>query len=100
MIDRQRTQKLIIAQIPPMYAGPPPITRRRMPVILLRWKLRLEYQRRGDVFQRTQPQHPCRIDRYIFRFGHDRAGEVYVMTSNNAGPFGNTGEVYQLVPTN
>lgn len=40
-----------------------------------------------------------RINRYILAFGQDREGEVYVLTSQNAGPSGATGAVYKLTPT-
>jgi len=38
-----------------------------------------------------------RLGHFITGFGQDRAGEVYVLTSDTAGPSGTTGRVYQLV---
>jgi glucose/arabinose dehydrogenase len=39
-----------------------------------------------------------RIDRYVLAFGQDLDGEVYVLTTRNAGPAGETGEVFRIVP--
>ena len=38
-----------------------------------------------------------RLGHYITGFGQDHDGEVYVLTSNTAGPSGTTGAVYRLV---
>ncbi|HUN82229.1 MAG TPA: PQQ-dependent sugar dehydrogenase [Phycisphaerae bacterium] len=38
------------------------------------------------------------LNRYVFGFGQDSSGEVYVLTSSNPGPSGTTGEVFKLVP--
>lgn len=39
-----------------------------------------------------------RIGRFIASFGEDRGGELYILTSENLGPFGTTGVVFQIVP--
>jgi glucose/arabinose dehydrogenase len=38
-----------------------------------------------------------RLGHYLLGFGQDGAGEVYVLTSDNTGPSGDTGRVYRLV---
>jgi len=38
------------------------------------------------------------IARYILAFGQDTAGEVYVLTTDNAGPTGETGRMFRIVP--
>ncbi len=38
------------------------------------------------------------IARYILAFGQDPSGEVYVLTTDNAGPTGNTGRLFRIVP--
>jgi glucose/arabinose dehydrogenase len=35
---------------------------------------------------------------YLLALGQDADGEVYILTTNNAGPSGTTGRVYRLVP--
>jgi glucose/arabinose dehydrogenase len=40
---------------------------------------------------------PDNIGALIKGFGEDRKGEIYVTTSQNFGPVGNTGKIYQLV---
>jgi glucose/arabinose dehydrogenase len=37
-----------------------------------------------------------RLGHFVLGFGQDGAGEVYVLTSNAAGPTGTTGQVYRL----
>jgi glucose/arabinose dehydrogenase len=37
------------------------------------------------------------LGQYLKGFGQDRHGEIYLMTSANLGPAGNTGKVYKLV---
>ncbi len=37
---------------------------------------------------------------YILGFGQDNEGEVYVLTTNNTGPTGNTGKVFKLIGVN
>ncbi|GJM24908.1 MAG: glucose dehydrogenase [Phycisphaerae bacterium] len=39
-----------------------------------------------------------RLNQYLFAFGQDANGEVYVMASDNAGPVGNRGVVYKIEP--
>lgn len=39
-----------------------------------------------------------RLGLFLFAFGEDAAGELYVLTSGNIGPAGETGEVYRIVP--
>jgi hypothetical protein len=38
-----------------------------------------------------------RLDAFLLGFGQDPAGELYVLTSERAGPSGTTGEVSKLV---
>lgn len=38
------------------------------------------------------------IGTYVLGFGRDNDGEIYVLGSSSAGPVGNTGIVYKLVP--
>lgn len=38
------------------------------------------------------------LDTYILGFGEDSAGELYVLTTTNTGPTGDTGAVHKLVP--
>lgn len=37
------------------------------------------------------------LNHYLLGFGQDADGEVYVLTTDNSGPSGNTGRVYKLV---
>jgi glucose/arabinose dehydrogenase len=39
-----------------------------------------------------------RLNEYLLSFGQDNSGEVYILTTEMAGPGGNTGKVYKLVP--
>lgn len=39
-----------------------------------------------------------RLGAYLLALGQDAAGEVYVLTTDTAGPSGNTGRVYRIVP--
>lgn len=39
------------------------------------------------------------FDEYILSFGQDQSGELYVLTSATAGPAGDTGKVWRIVPT-
>lgn len=41
-----------------------------------------------------------RIDAYVRGFGEDSDNEIYIMTSQKAGPTGTTGKVYKIVPAN
>lgn len=38
------------------------------------------------------------LGEYLLAFGQDLDGEVYVLTTGTAGPSGNTGKVYKIVP--
>jgi glucose/arabinose dehydrogenase len=38
------------------------------------------------------------IDSRIISLAQDRQGEIYVLTHDGMGPFGNTGKVYKLQP--
>ena len=46
-----------------------------------------------DVFG---PARTARSGHYLLGFGQDLTGEVYVLTTDNLGPTGNTGRVYRL----
>jgi hypothetical protein len=37
------------------------------------------------------------LDSRIISLAEDRSGEIYVLTHEGMGPFGNTGKVYRLV---
>ena len=39
----------------------------------------------------------AQLELYVLGFGEDSEGELYVMTTESAGPTGNTGKVYKLV---
>lgn len=39
-----------------------------------------------------------RLNKYVLGMGRDAGGELYVLTSDNAGPIGTTGAVYRIVP--
>jgi glucose/arabinose dehydrogenase len=39
-----------------------------------------------------------RLNEYLLSFGQDSSGEVYILTTETAGPTGNTGKVYKIVP--
>ncbi len=39
-----------------------------------------------------------RLNEYLLSFGQDSSGEVYILTTETAGPSGNTGKVYKIVP--
>jgi len=39
-----------------------------------------------------------RLGRYILSFGHDTEQELYLLTSDTAGPSGDTGKVFRIVP--
>jgi glucose/arabinose dehydrogenase len=38
-----------------------------------------------------------RLDHYLLGFGQDPAGEIYVLTTDQTGPIGTTGQVFKLV---
>ncbi|HEU0012331.1 MAG TPA: PQQ-dependent sugar dehydrogenase [Longimicrobium sp.] len=41
----------------------------------------------------------ARLNHYLLGFGQDRRGEMYVLTTNSAGPTGTSGRLYRIVPT-
>jgi glucose/arabinose dehydrogenase len=43
------------------------------------------------------PARGGRLGHYVLGFGQDAEGEVYIMTTDMAGPSGTTGRVYQIV---
>jgi glucose/arabinose dehydrogenase len=45
----------------------------------------------------TKPD--SRLGHYLLGFGQDLTGEMYVLTTDNAGPSGSTGRVYKLIPS-
>jgi glucose/arabinose dehydrogenase len=45
---------------------------------------------------RVQGNPGGRLGHYLVAFGQDAAGEVYVLTTDNAGPTGETGRVYRV----
>lgn len=57
----------------------------------------------GKLFVATQADggwsfaHDRTIEHFVLGFGEDSAGELYVLTTDNAGPNGETGRVYRLV---
>jgi glucose/arabinose dehydrogenase len=38
-----------------------------------------------------------KLNRFVLAFGQDATGELYILTTANAGPSGKTGEVYKIV---
>lgn len=56
----------------------------------------------GALWQMTELQvannESGLIDAYILSFGQDENGEVYVLTTENGGPSGDTGKVWRIVP--
>lgn len=38
-----------------------------------------------------------RLNAYLLSFGQDNNGELYILTTDNGGPSGNTGKVYKIV---
>jgi hypothetical protein len=40
----------------------------------------------------------ARLGHYVLGFSQDLAGEIYVLTTDNTGPTGNTGKVYKIIP--
>jgi hypothetical protein len=39
-----------------------------------------------------------RVNAFVRSFGQDDEGEIYLMTSDSAGPSGETGKIYRIVP--
>ena len=50
-----------------------------------------------DIFEFQIGEFDMPLGRYLFGFGEDEDGELYVLTSMNLGPSGFTGEVFRLV---
>ncbi|UJH91853.1 hypothetical protein LZ575_04140 [Antarcticibacterium sp. 1MA-6-2] len=40
------------------------------------------------------------LGHYLLGFGQNNTGEIFVLTTDEEGPVGNTGKVYKLIPTN
>jgi hypothetical protein len=41
-----------------------------------------------------------RLNEYLLSFGQDGSGEIYILTTETAGPSGSTGKVYKLALPN
>ncbi len=41
--------------------------------------------------------YPTDLGTYLKSFGQDQSGEIYLLTSDQAGPNGNTGKVYKII---
>jgi len=50
----------------------------------------------SDIFEFRLGESGERLNRYLLGFGEDEDGEIYVLTSQNLGPAGDTGEVWRL----
>ena len=50
----------------------------------------------SDIFEFQITELDMPLERYLFGFGEDEDGELYVLTSMNLGPSGMTGEVFRL----
>ena len=50
-----------------------------------------------DIFEFQIGEYDDPLSRYLLGFGEDEDGELYVLTSTNLGPSGETGEVFRLV---
>ena len=50
----------------------------------------------SDIFEFQIGELDMPLARYLFGFGEDEDGELYVLTSMNLGPSGMTGEVFRL----
>jgi glucose/arabinose dehydrogenase len=51
-----------------------------------------------DYEELSLKSHPNNLGHYLKGFGQDWAGEVYLAVSSVAGPSGNTGQIWKLVP--
>lgn len=51
----------------------------------------------SDIFEFKLTASNVDLNLYLFGFGEDQDGEIYVLTSNNLGPSGFTGAVFRLV---
>ena len=41
--------------------------------------------------------YPTDLGTYLKSFGQDQSGEIYLLTSDQSGPNGNTGKVYKII---
>jgi len=41
--------------------------------------------------------HPSNLGMYLKSFGQDQSGEIYLLTSDQIGPQGNTGKVFKMI---
>ena len=41
--------------------------------------------------------YPTDLGTYLKSFGQDQSGEIYLLTSDQGGPQGNTGKVYKII---
>ncbi|PKL16131.1 MAG: hypothetical protein CVV49_17870 [Spirochaetae bacterium HGW-Spirochaetae-5] len=59
------------------------------------------YEKSASIWEFRQlkisGQSNLRIGRFILGFGQDNNGEIYIMTSQNVGPSGTTGQVYKII---
>jgi len=53
----------------------------------------------SDIFEFQIGPSDVPLGRFLFGFGEDEDGELYVLASGNLGPSGNAGEVYRLLGT-
>lgn len=52
----------------------------------------------SDIFEFRLGELNMPLGKFLLGFGEDQDGDIYVMTSGNLGPSGNTGEVFRLLP--
>jgi glucose/arabinose dehydrogenase len=45
-------------------------------------------------------EHERQLDQFVLAFGEDQDGELYVLTTENSAPQGETGRVWRIVPGN
>ncbi len=50
-----------------------------------------------DIFEFQLGELNLPLGKFLFGFGEDEDGEIYVLTSVNLGPTGNAGEVFRLL---
>ena len=41
--------------------------------------------------------YPTDLGTYLKSFGQDQSGEIYILTSDQSGPQGNSGKVYKII---
>jgi hypothetical protein len=51
----------------------------------------------GEIFEFRLAPDDAPLERFLFGFGEDERGDLYVTTSQSLGPTGNTGEVWRIV---